>query len=685
MANGGNSGDSGSDRRQQIREGVRKAKAGAPTAAKYGGIALLGIGVVLLGLLLIVSFGVSVYSMFANLMNDAVFLATVVVFAYGMVFWNFSRHFFGELEGPAALAAHYIISIFIFALFGIVLQLFSRAASLGSANPPALLYLVSMAFFVIMVYRVAEELTEGHEHSRWLMIGSLFVALVLVFFIGQWAVGGWGNIGGVIGEAGYNLEDTLVGVPLDILGNVWSSFQAQLSVCNNPTIGQIQCTADLYMEGAVYEAVAGSASVSQCVQQKIENQCGPATESEEVTDPLIVEVQEPIIEPLQDHVRFFVPVTNTLVNDIQGRVIDIPAREVSVDIAFQYLDKVVASEQTSVGEIQNGDTANIMFNERDDGSYYFPRFELSSAISRTEIQRRLIDVSEDCENGVDYPDEASSECQASVNWFLDAFDGNAEDVSDLQEGSFLSTARVGFIAKTRLDLPGSFEEEFPQPLYEEIDEYLGDSNILAPDREHDVTITVDYKYSADAAFTQSSRWKSGNQLLKVWRYDDWNELTPEERQEWRQQNCDEVTRAGETFQKQRTASLTTPIVPVMYADCGGVLFSRFSADAGYTGDIPIQVAATVNDNVRERVSDKGFKIISANTNCGDGSLDGLTGKWYNRREEGGFQVDPVTITRSDVTVDGERMTIGCRVSMDVQVRLQDTTTFQEGGDEESDG
>ncbi|MFB6294637.1 MAG: hypothetical protein ABEI97_02665, partial [Candidatus Nanohaloarchaea archaeon] len=522
------------------------------------------------------SFVTSVFSMFTSLMNDAVFLATVVTLCYALVFWNFSRHFFGEIDETGAIAAHYVINIIIFTLFGAVLQLFSRAAQPLSANPPALLYLISMAFFVIMVYRVGSELVEGHEHGKWLSIGLLTVALIIVFFVGQWVVGGWGNIGGIIGQAGANLEDTVIGIPIDILTGIWSSFQRQLSVCNNPTIAQLQCTADLYLEGAVYEAVAGSASVSKCVQQKIENQCGPATQSEKVTEPLIVKVQDPIIEPLQDHVRFYAPITNTLVHDIQGRVIDIPARGVTVDVAFKYLDKVVASEQTSVGEIQNGDTANIVFNQRDDGSYYFPRFELTSSISRTKIQRRLIDVSETCEHGASYPDGVSQECRNNVEWFLNGFDGNAQDVSDLQEGSRLSPARVAFIAKTRLDLPASFDKEFPQPLYDRLDEYLGDSNILAPNREHDVTINVTYTYSADAAFTQSSRWKSGNQLLKVWRYDVWNELSPEERQSWRSENCQSVTRAGETFQKQRTASLTTPIVPVMYADCGGVLFNRFT-------------------------------------------------------------------------------------------------------------
>ncbi|MFB6294253.1 MAG: hypothetical protein ABEI97_00690, partial [Candidatus Nanohaloarchaea archaeon] len=318
-------------------------------------------------------------------------------------------------------------------------------------------------------------------------------------------------------------------------------------------------------------------------------------------------------------------------------------------------------------------------------------FTVTSDISSTKIQEQLITLEKKCGGEASKPARMASTlsgmktackknsgnvdqclaCRDATNWFEHRFD---------RPENSLSEARVGFHAKTPLDVEDEIDVgAFPQVFNQSIQKYLG-GNIIAPNKKHDVAITVEYNYTAEAAFTKSSRWQSGNHLLKVWRQEAWDQLSPDEREQWRSSNCQEITRAGTTFRKQRTAALTTPVIPVMYADCGGALFNGFNADNDYTGDIPIQFAATINEDLKDQFAKKGFKITGATTDCVSGAqpltFEGDTQEGWYKRGRDGFSVPPQTRQREDVTVEGQRKTIGCSLSMNLSVRLKKTATFQ---------
>ncbi|MCJ7478684.1 MAG: hypothetical protein MUP63_00710 [Candidatus Nanohaloarchaeota archaeon QJJ-7] len=504
--------------------------------------------------------------------------------------------------------------------------------------------------------------------------------------------GKWANIGGLVGEAGYNAISEPISAVSGVVGGVPQSVKNQFDPCHNKRMAEIQCAADLYLGGNVYSAATGSASVSQCVKDKIA-ECDAAAKSEKVTDPVVVELGNTIIEPFNidtddSHLRVFIPLTNTMVNDLQGRPLDVPAEDVNVSVGFQYLDKEVASAWDNVSYIPNSETRYVEFEENDEGNFLFPAVNAESTMTDQEIREKLQEVKKNCagdeldsdfdiepEDGddVDNGSEAaySSECVNAV--------GTIE--KDLEsEGGNLQPERLAMIAET-LDTPVA--DAMPDSLAVHFSDSLGDNRVRVK-RNHDVNVDVSYNYSVEAAFTDSSRWSSGNNLLKVWTEPSWGELDPGERESWRKENCGTVKKQGIDFQKQRTSALTTPVVPVMYADCGGSLFTGFDELARqgdqYRKDITISAGANLNPDLSDRA--ESFRIFEAQTDCTGEGTKHLTDLEGTYDVEGGeAQIQPEDFER-EVTVEGDKKTIGCSMNMSIRVNLENTVKYAEGSNED---
>ncbi|MFB6265744.1 MAG: hypothetical protein ABEI07_01530, partial [Candidatus Nanohaloarchaea archaeon] len=120
-------------------------------------------------------------------------------------------------------------------------------------------------------------------------------------------------------------------------------------------------------------------------------------------------------------------------------------------------------------------------------------------------------------------------------------------------------------------------------------------------------------------------------------------------------------------------------VPVMYAGCGGSLFTQFGENAKkngyYRNDITIHAATMVNPKLKDKI--QSFRVFKATTDCkGDGwtSLPGLSGT-YSAGEDSGVRTTSFDRT---VTVRGQKKTIGCSINMSVRVNLQDELTYGGG-------
>lgn len=642
------------------------------------------VSAVAMGVLLVFSLGLWFFAV------DAQFYHAVIALGYAFAIWKSLPLFFTLLAGgspddPEKKIISSLLGAAISLLIYLMVMVIVDVAFFGP-NPPAMILVLAVAQFASAGYR-------GLSGSDAVPGGKVVWGIVwtgVAFSLVFWPVfgGDFASVGKVapqLGQLGYAIEGTVVDeVVIEGGEAVVDATQRQFSVCHNRRWAELKCSAGLYTEGAVYEAASGATTLSKCVQQMREKQCGAQTQSERVTEPLVVEAGDPVIEPFIDHVRFFVPVTNTLVNDRQGRPITMAAKNVKVNIAFRYLGTKVASASTTIDTIQNGDTANIEFeraktygeDKRLSKKYIFPRFEATSDISTVKIEEKLIEAQKCHQSG-------GSGCDS---WFRERFK---------RTDNRLSPARVGFIADAELEPEDPNKEQgrfklsvFSRYMKKKIGPYVN-GNVLAPDREHDVTVTVSYTYSAEAAFTESSRWKSGNHLLKIWTKAAWDELSPEERRQWKTENCDPVTRDGVDIQKQRTAALTTPIVPVMYTDCGGSLFSAFEPDENPPQhDVEILASATVNKEFKEQLAKKGFKIKKASTDC-SGNVEHLAGRgdrsadrtfkdgWY-KRDNGVFSVNPVAVVRESVQVEGQRKTIGCKLNMTLRAQLKTTTEFHTG-------
>ncbi|MDY6769329.1 MAG: hypothetical protein SVW02_04445, partial [Candidatus Nanohaloarchaea archaeon] len=616
--------------------------------------------------------------------------------------------------------------------------------SLFGANPIALLYVISMWLILVGVYRGLSS-----AGGTGVTVSGLIAVILALFFIGQFVVGGWANIGGLVGEAGYAVTSAL-GPIGDAIGEIGARVGNQLDPRRNPNTARLVCAYELFGSGGVYKAASGgSVAMSQCVKDKL-GQNETQTRSVRVTEPVELRMQEVAIEPFTDHVAVDVPLFNTFVTDIRGRPIEIEATNVKVWVTFQYLDAthtarssmVVAEDQVG---IPNGATRTISF-DRPTGEdactpdnaqkrlecFVFPSFspQLSTVsderiidrietlangyLTYTEQRQRYVDNScatvlekETNNNPADDPSDsdvegcrdtearlrsALNDMQASSKqlsqWLngelrprrfaytvkastvTDVWDNNVSN--DLQPVSTFSSSTNSQVSAVNTNI-----EQLKNPWSAHKNE-----KYLLQGREYDaVRVNYTYTYRAEAAFTQSSRWRGGNQLLKVWRLDAWQNKSFEDRQAWQDKHCAEVTKYGQNLpSKQRTAALTTPVVPVMYTGCSASLFRLF--DEQKTNDIEIKVGASVNEEsevAKLMPEEKGFRVESWSQDCGTNpagaELKPESGGWFHKKEGLGWIIDPVTVTREDVTVEGERKTIGCQTEM--KIRLHARKTIQQ--------
>lgn len=690
------------------------------------------------GLLTISSF----YSMW-RLVDTPLFL-TIISAGYVIAIYR-ATEFILDDRGVAEVAGWSSSLALVISVVAYLLITQVTATNLFSTGPNSFIGAVAVVFLVKSAYHVIDWGLRSRGGSgitgkwKWIAIIVAILIIYVVVFYGLFG-GKWANVGGVIGEAGYTATGP-IRTATSAAGSAYEATASQFDPCNNRRVAEIQCAASFYTQGAVFEATAGSTTISKCVEQKRE-QCEAAAESEQVTDPLIVSADSINIERLTDRLRVVVPVTNTLVTDRQGRPIDMPAENVEVAVRFKYLDNTIEAAKTqdnndALEVIQNGDTASVIFNERG-GTPYFGMFDIIGDVPRSEVRRQLTRVKSACpvqtSGSSDSGDDGDSgsgdgetgsddgqlpeRCVASVCWFTQRFPGeefgesSAADSTDGDgsgEGStngdgagetvcqqatggstneVLNPERAAFYVRsmrgvTKQDLGALSDRSasFDRALRPE-------NNLLSPERQYRVTAEVEYTYNAEAAFTQSSRWQSGNHLLKVWREDPWNELSIEEREQWRNANCNTVTVAGSQITKQTTAALTTPIIPVMYADCGGALFSRFSGGPGATAEVPIRASATVNQQVEDQIADSGFKIADVSQTCDDSadiSFKPESGnEFYTRHPDGGFRVPPERISR-EVTVEGDSKTVGCELSMTLRANIQTgPVSFPKQAEDESE-
>ncbi len=598
------------------------------------------------------------------------FLATTIVLFYIIAMW---RHPHIITAGhPSAI---YFI-LFLGGLLGYAILLLV-GAMMGATNlfmgphPIVLPLFASLFSIVAMLYHgLATSSVGASIGTRGVVAIVLVVSLPIVYFGGQFLLGGsWGNAGGLIGEAGYGVGQAF-GTVTEPIGNQLEYIQNRvLNPSRNRNLAQLVCAGQLLSGGGVFEVASGSASMSQCVEEMLGGNESQAR-SEQVTDPLEVQMGDIQVEPFSDHVRVSVPVTNTLVQDLEGVPIEMPARDVAMRVEWRYLDTVVATAEQTAGTIPNGDTRQFDFESRDSGSPYFATFPvINGDYTDSSLRTRLAQV----RDGEESPD-----------WFINRF-----------ENGQLSRERVAFIIRSTDELSCD-DPAGMGPVCDDLHEHVGEPlpPVILQGREYSIDVYMEYKYNAEAAFTQSSRWRSGNQLLEVWTEEAWQDLPFEERQQWRSTKCGEVEKYGQTFTKQRTAALTTPVVPVMYTDCGISLFRNIVQ--GEESSIDIEIGVNVNeesDAVSHLPDSEAFRITAAETTCLPGAEEtsilagerndgrpGITTDWFGTAEgidgwtSGGSQ-DTTIITRA-VTVEGERQSIACRTTMNITLNVQDGTTYE---------
>lgn len=584
-------------------------------------------------------------------------------------------------------------------------------------NPRALLLIFALLEVCYGLYNLGMHSVEGAvkkpstAYMAWrillvLLMVMLFTSVVLVLFL----QGDPGNLGAMFdGPAAEAAQETAETVT-QFTGNAVSGVTNQLDPCNNPDMARAQCMVN-YLGGGVFRAANGSFTVSKCVKELRKRKC-VQSESNRVTSPIYMKVGDIRVEPFSNHYRVTVPVTNTLVTDTAGRPIEVPARNARVTVKFyiQTDEGPVAAATYSAGDngfdLRNGERRVVEFGgEGPGGKPYFPIATAQSTLSNKDILQNLQALVDRCKDG---PTPACKRPERRV--FANRF-----------RGQNLSAERVDYLIRasesiSRKDLPPK-NDKTPsgdaETWEDDMREYLPSpgSNILVAGQEYTARAKVEYGFSAEAAFTESSRWRSGNQLLKIWTRPAWRDLTLEERDRWRATNCHTVKKQGLTFQKQRTAALTTPVVPVMYADCAGPLFNMFGEEVrqngAYTNTITIFASAVINDKLEDNIAPKGFKIKSATTNCGTptnimknlpppkafnqlaqqtsgASASGYQGDWYPRNATKVLELDPVEVKR-EVTIEGQRKSIGCSLSMDIRVALQKQTVIGQKKEDSSSG
>ncbi len=614
------------------------------------------------------------------LFDGRIFLLSILgafyVYAIARGAYYVMGHFGYWLGGLVATIVIYFTTITLSA-FG------SGAYEMLGPNPPA--FIILMGLYVVLRGSIllVDDLagSGGASMPAKLVVGGIvFLVCGAVVFYGLFD-GSWAAAGDLVGGAGYGVEQAVDNVG-SVLGTGWERFTTSLSPKNNPNIARIQCTFEAGFGGGLNaQQGAGSVAIQACVRQKL-GQNRSTAESERVTDPVEVQVEEIQVEPFPDHLRVVLPITNTLVYDRQGRTINITAQDVNVTARVKYLGGQVAKASKSGMRIPNGDTRTIEFNQLQNGNgFVFPlfRYVTDNFQPASTIQRNFESIKQDCTN--DGWEDESSSCKNAVKYFLEgegSFPGNFSFRSDR-----FTRERIAFLVKANENIEMDGLHYVNHNSFGVSD--LNDENLIAAGNEYEIEVDASYTYSAEAAFTESSRWRSGNLLLKVWNPDAWNELSYDERQSWENQNCDTVERFNQEFTKQRTAALTTPIVPVMYTDCSSTLFRLLDdgdGDGTYEGDIEINVGATVKGDSVDQ--DYPIEINEATTTCGDSDSNDLLDsndvqktvpEKLTHQAGAGWAVDPGIVTRS-VEVAGESLSIGCNIEMTFRVAVDQTSTYE---------
>lgn len=590
---------------------------------------------------------------------------------------------------------HIIVAAIGFVLF--FLAMIPGLIGLPIAENTQAPYLIFLFVFYQVMQWIRVLIPWHHNLRRAVM---LVVGIVGIWFFWTYGLqGDIGNLGTLFGEAGYGVEQG-VNFIVDQVGGRLAAFRnTALSPSRNPNVARMVCTYETFLGGGLMATAGGggggSAAIQNCVEDKL-GQNETQQESVEVTEPVTVEVSDLSFEPFRDHLRSTFTVQNTLVYDIGGRPINIPARDVRVQMDWYYLgDRVATMDLTEsedgqevINEIQNGDERLIAFEGTADSptGYTIPVARVTSDYTRSRIISLLADFTRYCinEQGQN-PEQDCQEAHGAIN--------------DAMVNDSVSPERIAFVVKTLQDSRAQFASDLTAQSFIDassgdvegaIDPILeGEEVILMAsgpnnERTYEVRVTVGYDYSAEAAFTQSSRWRSGNHLLTIYTKTAWEALSSAERDQFERERCRSVTRYGQELSKQRTVALTTPIVPVMYTDCSGTLFEKFQT-GGSSGTVEISVGANVNEQQQRTLKeDKAFRIMEAQTDCvPDADLNESAflppshsdgDAFFNHQEGVGYQVDPQIITRQ-VTVPGDVRTIACSVQMDFRINKVKTASY----------
>lgn len=651
----------------------------------------------------VLSLGLAGVSIMYLFMEGEIFWVSIIFMLNLVAFERIVRYYLAtqnQFLFPGA--EHVMIALVSFMTFAIV-EVGGTAMAVNSRAP----YLV----FLFSLYQMLRGMQRFSTVKN--ISGKIrYPLMLLVIFFGMWFFywaglgSNLGNAGELFGEAGFGVSQG-INTAVQTTTDTWEQFSnTALSPRRNPNVARMQCTWEMFTSGSF--ASGGSTAVQNCVDEKL-GRNETESESAAVTQPVTVQVAEqPTFEPFRDHLRTTFSITNTLVNDITGRPIDIPAEDVEVRMTWKYLGEPVGDPIVrEIGRVPNGENRLITVNEAPAGSgrnYSLPVARITSQQTTADIEAQMNSFDKFCIKG--NGDNVKENCDRTMFWLLfglgEGFesDSGSSDTFDLGQGD-LNPQRLAFFIRTHPNVVR--ESDFIQAtrddrsygsnegyrlLYESVGTLLesGQPILMASgandDRQYNVEIEIGYDYSAEAAFTQSSRWRSGNHLLTIYTKSAWEALSTTERDQFEQSNCNTVTRYGREITKQRTAALTTPIIPVMYTDCSATLFNRFP-ESGDTATVEIEVGANVNDDAI--AEDNGFKITDAETNCGTGGVTtelepsaflppGDGDGWFDYQEGVGYQINPVTVDR-EVTIPGEQISIGCAVTMDFRINKINSVSY----------
>jgi len=641
----------------------------------------------------VLSFIISVIAMFYLFTQGELFWLSFIILL-NLIALERVIHYYdmgSTLEGHE----HFIVAVIGFVLF--FLAMIPGLIGLQIAENTQAPYLIFL-FVFYQVMRWIQVLIPWHHNLRRAIM--LVVGIVGIWFFWTFGLqGDIGNMGTLFGEAGYGVEQGVNFVVDQVGGRLGAFRNTALNPSRNPNVARMVCTYETFA-GSGLMATAGSGSggasaIQNCVENKL-GQNETETESVKVTEPVVVKVSDLSFEPFRDHLRSTFTVQNTLVYDIGGQPISIPARDVRVQMQWYYLgDRIATMDltdseggQEDINEIRNGDERLISFEGEAESSegYTIPVARVTSEYTRSRIISLLADFTRYCIN--EQGQDPEQDCQ-----------GAQDSINDAMVNDSVSPERIAFVVKTLQDSRAQFASDLTANSFisassgavaDAIDPILEDGEVILMasgpnnDRTYEVRVKVGYDYEAEAAFTQSSRWRSGNHLLSIYTKPAWEDLSPSERDQFERERCRTVMRYGQELSKQRTVALTTPIVPVMYTDCSGTLFENFQS-SGEPGTVEISVGANVNDRQERNLQeDKAFRIMDAQTDCVEGVDFNETeflppshddgDAFFNYQDGVGYQIDPQVISR-EVSVPGDVRTISCSVQMDFRINKVKTASY----------